>query len=432
MPKLAADSGDGLEQLLRSSPRLARAAGALAVYEGGRRFYHSTRTWWTDHAAYQVRVTDTDPLYDSVLDWLAVELPSSSNQRRLSVMTRGAGASYDGNAGVPASSERHETSPSKLRVVHTDNQALRLTITGHPVKVRLSAEDGPSGTSSKDRSRFQTKQVDFECRSRAGQGAVMRHLERIHAQRSRRDPALWMANPWGGWDRRNDLPARSIQSVILPPAQIGSIIDDLDGFLAAEERYNELAIPWHRGYLLHGPPGTGKTSLAKALAHHFGLDLWYASLPDLRDGSDLIRLISSVQPKSLLLLEDVDVAIGTHVRPDHDTAASGDGQPVSLAALLNALDGVATPHGLVTVMTTNHLHRLDPALVRAGRMDRVELIDLPGPAEVQALFARFYGEPYDADEVPAGMSQAEVSEIFKRHLGDAAAARAVLKEASTS
>jgi chaperone BCS1 len=181
----------------------------------------------------------------------------------------------------------------------------------------------------------------------------------------------------------------------------------------------KLALPWHRGYMFHGPPGTGKTSMVKALANEFKLDLWYVSLGDLKEEASLINLLSEVSPRSILLLEDVDTIQLTHDRDEEPKAKSPTN--ISLSSLLNALDGVATPHGLVTVMTTNHFDRLDPALTRAGRMDRVEELAYPGTREVDALYQRFYGSPlpsWSHGEAVVPMSQAEVSEVFKRHLDD--------------
>lgn len=95
-----------------------------------------------------------------------------------------------------------------------------------------------------------------------------------------------------------------------------------------------------------------------------------------------------------------------------------EGVGVTTGSLLNALDGVATPHGLITVMTTNFLEKLDPALIRAGRMDRIEHIDMPTPAVVNEMFEHFYGSP-PPSEMPAPLlSQAGIAEVFKRHFGD--------------
>jgi chaperone BCS1 len=168
---------------------------------------------------------------------------------------------------------------------------------------------------------------------------------------------------WGsGWQKRADLPTRGLDSVVLKAGQLERLRDDLGDFLASEERYVRMSQPWHRGYLLHGPPGTGKTSVARSLATEFGLPSYYLPLGDIAKDSDLMQLVGGIKPRSVLLLEDVDSFHAATSRTDEKDHAS-------VATLLNALDGVWTPHGLITIMTTNNRDALDSALIRAGRID---------------------------------------------------------------
>jgi chaperone BCS1 len=72
---------------------------------------------------------------------------------------------------------------------------------------------------------------------------------------------------------------------------------------------------------------------------------------------------------------------------------------VTFSGLLNALDGVASGEERIIFMTTNHLSRLDPALVRPGRVDLIQLLDDAHPDQAAQLFARFYGRSRtDSDE----------------------------------
>ena len=173
--------------------------------------------------------------------------------------------------------------------------------------------------------------------------------------------------------------------------------------------------------MFHGPPGTGKTSLVKALANEFNLDLWYISLSDLSKESSLMNLITAVGPRSLLLLEDIDTMQITH---DRDNSEQGK---ISMSSLLNALDGVATPHGLITVMTTNRFEVLDLALTRAGRMDLIEKLDYPSGETLATMFKHFFGvEPKWGQVLKGtaktdpieGLSTSQVAEIMKRNMSD--------------
>ena len=141
------------------------------------------------------------------------------------------------------------------------------------------------------------------------------------------------------------------------------------------------------GYLLYGPPGTGKTSLVTALASELHLNVCTLSLasPIVTD-EKIHGLLAAVPQRSLLLIEDVDAFF-----KNRDTAHSQ--VRLSFSGFLNALDGVATQEGTVLVMTTNHAEHLDPALVRAGRIDeRVEL----GHADedqLRRLYLKFDNDP---------------------------------------
>lgn len=220
------------------------------------------------------------------------------------------------------------------------------------------------------------------------------------------------------WKLRAQRVARSFNSVILTNELQGEIVSDLTGFVESKGRLTRLELPWRRGYLLSGPPGTGKTSLSLAIAGTLQFNLYSLSLTDIDSDGMLRQAVGSLRANSVLVIEDIDAYSVSHDR-DHNAARDGK---LSLSGLLNSLDGFETPNGLVTIVTTNHVDKLDPALVRSGRLDRMfHLGNMNGP-EIERLFAWFY-EQLPPSPAPEGMEQAalspaEVTEFFKQNLND--------------
>ena len=148
---------------------------------------------------------------------------------------------------------------------------------------------------------------------------------------------------------------RPLRSVVLNDAAAAEeLLADCRRFLASEKAYAERGIPYRRGYLLHGAPGTGKTSLVLALASELRLRLHVVSAQGetLNDAAFADALRSAASP-SILLLEDIDAAFAR--RPASADAPNAGG--LSFSGLLNALDGVMAQEGSLVFMTTNHLDR---------------------------------------------------------------------------
>ncbi|KAL8299136.1 hypothetical protein RB593_009146 [Gaeumannomyces tritici] len=216
-------------------------------------------------------------------------------------------------------------------------------------------------------------------------------------------PGPSMTRRFGGgnrWSTVANRPVKPMSTVVLDNKQKGQLLSDINEYLHpnAPMWYATRGIPLRRGYLFHGPPGTGKTSLSFAVAGVFGLDIFVISLldPGLTE-EDLILLFNSLPRRCVVLLEDIDTA-GLS-RPDNDKddfardsnkaarpvrahpkAKRGgytmggpgferEGNGISLSGLLNAIDGVASHEGRVLIMTTNRPEVLDEALIRPGRVD---------------------------------------------------------------
>ncbi len=189
------------------------------------------------------------------------------------------------------------------------------------------------------------------------------------------------------WNRIGKEKSRKFSSVVLHGDQADRISRDARHFFASSEWYAERGVPWRRGYLFHGPPGTGKSSTVRALAGDLGKNIYVVSLNSLPDDSGLLECVSCVPTDTILLMEDIDAALTTRGRDE----PGEDPKPgISLAGLLNALDGVASGTGRLLVMTSNHPERLDPALTRPGRVDTQECFGMFGVAEIDEMVHRFH------------------------------------------
>ncbi|MED6205746.1 hypothetical protein PIB30_020533 [Stylosanthes scabra] len=87
------------------------------------------------------------------------------------------------------------------------------------------------------------------------------------------------------------------------------IIDDLDKFVNGKEFYKRIGKPWKRGYLLHGPPWTGKTSLVAAMANYLSYDIYDLDLTAVSSNKELKNLILGMSNRSILVMEDIDCSI---------------------------------------------------------------------------------------------------------------------------
>ncbi|KAK3371243.1 mitochondrial chaperone bcs1 [Lasiosphaeria ovina] len=164
------------------------------------------------------------------------------------------------------------------------------------------------------------------------------------------------------------------------------IIQDINGFLTSEPWYYQRGIPFRRGYLFHGPPGTGKTSFVSAIAASFGLPIFIINARDSRLTDDKLgALFKKVDKRCIIILDDID-GVG---RPAGTAVNGRDG--ISLSGLLTAIDGVSSHEGHVLIMTTNKPDELGHALVRPGRIDKRVQFNNATSKQAMQCFQRIYG-----------------------------------------
>ncbi|OWM74662.1 hypothetical protein CDL15_Pgr005242 [Punica granatum] len=185
-----------------------------------------------------------------------------------------------------------------------------------------------------------------------------------------------MNGPNGLWSSINLEHPSTFDTLAMEPEQKKAIMNDLDRFLSRREFYKRVGRAWKRGYLLYGPPGTGKSSLVAAMANYLKFDVYDLQLSNIMSDWQLRELLLCTGNSSILVIEDIDCSIDLPERaaPPHGPTKMPEmpARPkLTLSGLLNFIDGLWSSCGdeRIIVFTTNHVDKLDPALLRAGRMD---------------------------------------------------------------
>ncbi len=187
------------------------------------------------------------------------------------------------------------------------------------------------------------------------------------------------------WTIVGEKPFRLLSSLVYPKSLGEGLLNDAKQFLARKTWYQEMGIPWRRGYLLYGPPGNGKTSLAFALASELKFDIYCLNLAGSGVNDDiLLSLLNEVPEKSILLIEEIDEAFKKKNKKADKL------QQLTHTGLLNALDGVTSREGRITVMTTNYKECISPALIRPGRADLHIYVGNATTKQAQVMYERFY------------------------------------------
>jgi len=217
----------------------------------------------------------------------------------------------------------------------------------------------------------------------------------------------------GEWKSQDSNNRRKLDTVILKEHALDDIRSDVTGFMDSETWYHDRDIPYTRGYLLHGPPGTGKTSLIKAISTHTKRHMHYLMLNNVENDTQLFELLGGINyTQTILIIEDIDCmtkiiesrdATKDNVKDDPEKMTKhelkekikkkmGLKEPtkLTLSGLLNAIDGIFNNNGRIMIMTSNHPELLDAALIRPGRIDRKLLFDLCDAYQIKKIFQLMY------------------------------------------
>jgi hypothetical protein len=227
-------------------------------------------------------------------------------------------------------------------------------------------------------------------------GAVLQEARAAYTARRRRRLAVEEAACVRGvmsWERPPSARAVALRDVISPPGEgVSTLLDDVVRFLGSEAWYAQRGIPFHRGYILYGPPGCGKRMALDAIATELRLRVYVIDLskPWMTD-DQLAAFFDSVRPPCFVLVPRIDAAFdAASVRRE---GPGGAAPGVTFSGLLQVLDGVNSKEGCAVFFTSRaepDAAHLDRALMRPGRCDFGCLMPAATPDSGARLFASFF------------------------------------------
>ena len=410
------------------NPKLAKAVAiGSAVFTVGSAAWRGYKLYKksNDPLPFNIKITEDDAIFEIVEDWFMEALPEESQRSVFATSTMVKGESSRrsrrgsrGNEMAAWEAELLGEDTEKDRVVidySFDGTIVQtLTIGGHQVEVYTNQPENFNGTEGGgQKKQWNSRSMNIVCKSVEARNAVLEEIEQQAQHLVQSQPRMYVSSRWGDWRKRAEIQPRSRNSVILKDGQMDRILEYLNTFLSNREAFRKADIPFRTGILLHGDPGSGKSSTALAIANELKMNVYIIALSSLLNDEALGDCFQAIPPNSIIILEDIDIASAVRDR-DKD-----DDQGVTMTGMLNVLDGFQSPPGVITIMTTNRLDVLDDAIIRPGRVDLMEKLDCLDDTQLRGLCDYFMGViPENMPHITPedGITSAEVMGVVRKHI----------------
>lgn len=398
------------------SPRLSKAATALSVgislisvSKGIYEIYNKIK----EPDTFTIKIHEGDVIFDLVEKWLieatdVEKLSSIFTNSKVMTNTGDNLSSYVASGGVVKN--------AKVVIDYMFDGGIeqQMIIAGHTVKVStVIPENYDANKHSRDINSYNSRSLSLSCQSHQARQDVIAEIQKQSQYLVNSRPSIYRATQWGDWRKKGVLSERSTESVILKDGQMDRIINHAKKFLENKESYLKAGIPYRTGIMLHGVPGSGKSSTAVALANAMNMSVYLISVSSLPNDDSLSECFSSVPENSIIVLEDIDTVSAVKDRDKDDTTG------VTMSGILNVLDGIQSPEGVITFMTTNRPEVIADAVKRPGRVEIEEELGNIDSNQLRGLCEYFMGfVPGNLPEVVPedGISSAEIVRIFRKYI----------------
>lgn len=204
---------------------------------------------------------------------------------------------------------------------------------------------------------------------RVSGGRFFKEAKNDEAAKKQRQSENALADPFSDlvpvkWDKSNigEIVFHNTLEMMSLNQELQDVIEEIKFWFNSQEWYEERGIPWKRGMLFYGPPGSGKTMLTRAIAEMLNTPLIIFDLASMNN-TEFVDAWSQILPRRIALFEDIDAVF--HKR---ENIVSDD---LTFDCLLNCLDGADKKQGILTIVTTNHPEWLDPALGGSEKAEHV-------------------------------------------------------------
>jgi chaperone BCS1 len=240
------------------------------------------------------------------------------------------------------------------------------------------------------------------------------------------------------WARTIPQIKRNLNTVFLKKDTKENLLEFITNFKSRESWYISHGLSYQTGFLLYGPPGCGKTSFVKAIASHFDMNLYILPMSHFHS---IGHALFEIPNHSIVLIEDIDTDLAVSKSDSFldskkviETERPTSGKSIkpaepsskksftftSFSDVLNAIDGIISSHGRIIVATTNHIEKLDPALIRNGRFDLKIEVDYADIDVVKQFFKVYYPDFKFPSwfEVKSNLSAADIQATILKNLNN--------------